>query len=54
VSLEALHPALDSAASDAQFGRLVGVTFIEGPVRRVLGSWLSSLGYLRGSRAVAR
>lgn len=53
VSLEALHPALDSATSDAYLGRLGGVTFIEWPVRRVLGSWLSSLGYLRSSRAVA-
>jgi hypothetical protein len=53
VLLETLHPALDGTASDAQFGRFIGVTFVEGPVRRVLRSRYSFLRYLRKSRAVA-
>ena len=53
-SLEALHPALDGATSDAQFGRLIGATFVQRPVRRILPSRLSFLRHLGRPRPVSR
>ncbi len=50
---EALHPALDGTKPDTEFGRLIGVPFVEWPAGRILRPRFSFPCRLGRSRAVA-